>query len=366
MKYMKWSWKIGSLSGIQLKVHSTFLLIIFWVVYSHLSRGDNILTTLLGVAFVLALFACVVLHEFGHAITARRYGIKTKDITLLPIGGIARLEKMPEDPRQELWVALAGPAVNVLIALLIYYLLKITSQPLQLEDYNMMSGSFLVNLMLLNIILVVFNMLPAFPMDGGRVLRALLALKINYLRATEIAAKIGQGMAILFVLTGIFYNPFLVIIALFVWLGATQEAGMVRMKSSLWNITVSRAMITDFSTLTPADTLAKAVNLVLSGSQEDFPVVDNDGRLVGMVRKNDLLLALSRGDINEYVKDAMNTNIQSTSPDELLNRAVVLLQNKEFNTIPVVKSGTLVGLLTRDNINEFLLMNNVLSFSHRA
>lgn len=362
---MKWSWKIGSLSGIQLKVHTTFLLIIFWVIYSHLSRGDDLITSLLGVVFVLALFACVVLHEFGHAITARRYGIKTKDITLLPIGGIARLEKMPEDPRQELWVALAGPAVNVLIALLIYYLLKITSQPLHFEEYNMMSGSFLVNLMLLNIILVVFNMLPAFPMDGGRVLRALLALRINYLKATEIAAKIGQGMAVLFVLTGIFYNPFLIIIALFVWVGATQEAGMVRMKSSLSNVTVSRAMITHFSTLSPADTLAKAVNLVLSGSQEDFPVVDN-GRLIGMVRKNDLLLALSRGDINGYAKNAMNTEIQTTSPDELLKRAIVLLQNKEFNAIPVVKSGTLVGLLTRDNINEYLLMNNALSFSHKA
>jgi len=228
---MKWSWNIGSFRGILLKVHTTFLLIIFWVIYNHLSKGDNIISTLIGVAFVLALFACVVMHEFGHALTARRYGIKTRDITLLPIGGIARLEKMPEDPRQELWVALAGPAVNVAIAFLIYSLLKITSQPLYFEEYDIITGSFLMKLMVLNIVLVVFNMLPAFPMDGGRVLRALLALRINYVRATDIAARIGQGMAILFALIGIFYNPFLVIIALFVWLGAAQESVMVRMKT---------------------------------------------------------------------------------------------------------------------------------------
>ena len=362
---MKWSWKIGTFRGIQLKVHTTFLLIIFWVVYNHLSKGDDIITTLIGVAFVIALFACVVMHEFGHALTARRYGIKTRDITLLPIGGIARLEKMPDDPRQELWVALAGPAVNVAVAFIIYSLLKISSHPVHFEEYNMVSGSFLINLMVLNIVLVVFNMLPAFPMDGGRVLRALLALRMNYVRATDIASKIGQGMAAMFALIGIFYNPFLVIIALFVWMGAAQEAGMVKMKSSIWNVTVSRAMITNFSSLNPSDTLAKAVNLTLSGAQEDFPVVENS-RLVGMVRKNDLLHALSSGNINEYVRDAMTTDIQYTSPDELLNRAVVLLQNNQFNTIPVVKSGALVGMLTRENVNEFLLLNNAMAFSHKT
>lgn len=364
-KTMKWSWKLGTLAGIELKVHTTFLLIILWVIYNHINRGDNIIATVIGIFFVLALFGCVVLHEFGHALTARRYGIQTKDITLLPIGGIARLQKMPDDPRQELWVALAGPAVNIVIATLIFISLKITSRPLQLEEYDVMSGSFLINLMLLNIVLVVFNMLPAFPMDGGRVLRALLALKLNYVRATEIAAKTGQGMAILFAITGIFYNPFLIIIALFVWLGAAQEFGMVRMKNSLSNLTVSRAMITNFSTLAPSDTLARAVNLVLSSSQDDFPVVEN-GSLVGIVRKNDLLVALSRGEINQYVRDAMKTNIESTGPDDYLNSAITLLKNKEFNTLPVVKDGRLVGLLTRNNINEILMINNALSFGHRT
>jgi Zn-dependent protease/predicted transcriptional regulator len=361
---MKWSWEIGSFSGIQLKIHSTFLLIIVWVVYNHISKGDDISATLVGVIFVLALFACVVLHEFGHALTARRYGIKTKDITLLPIGGIARLEKMPDDPKQELWVALAGPAVNVVIALLIFGLLNITSQPVQFEDFEMASASFLINLMLLNIILVVFNMLPAFPMDGGRVLRALLAMRMKYLKATVIASKIGQGMAVFFALIGIFYNPFLIIIALFVWLGAAQEANMVRMKTSLWNITVERAMITDYKTLSPVDTLSRAVNLVLSGSQEDFPVVENNN-LVGMVRKNDLLLALSRGDINEYVKNIMKTDVHIASPDEYIDRAILILQNKDLKTIPVVKSGALVGLLTRDNISEFLLIQDALSYDKR-
>ena len=229
---MKWSWKLGEFRGIAVYMHATFLILIAFVVVSHWSAGHSLLKTLEGVGFILALFACVVLHEFGHALMAARYGIKTRDITLLPIGGLARLERMPEEPLQELWVALAGPAVNVVIAAALFVWLKFTASFAPLEQLTVTSGPFLDRLMVVNVVLVIFNMLPAFPMDGGRVLRALLATRMEYTVATQIAASTGQAMALLFGLAGFFLNPFLLFIALFVWIGAAQEASMVTMKAA--------------------------------------------------------------------------------------------------------------------------------------
>jgi len=305
---MKWSWKIGRFSGIDLKIHATFAIIILWVIYNHIIAGDGLRTTVESLIFVLTIFTCVILHEFGHALMAKKYGIKTLDIILLPIGGVARLERMPEDPKQELWVALAGPAVNVLIAFIIFLILFLTSSPIPLINIEIFTGSFLAKLMALNIILVVFNMLPAFPMDGGRVLRALLALRMEYAKSTKIASKIGKAMAILFGIIGLFSNPFLVFIAAFVWFGANQEEKMVRMKYSKMSYNNSE-YAADLKTLSPNDPIAKAVNLTLSGSKQDFPVVEL-GRIVGVLRKDDLMDTLSRGNINFLVKDVMRTDLK--------------------------------------------------------
>ncbi|WP_345348415.1 site-2 protease family protein [Candidatus Villigracilis affinis] len=190
---MKWQWKLGKFAGIDVYVHATFLLLIAWVGYSHWLENNNWGEVFSGILFILALFACVVLHEYGHALTARKYGIKTRDITLYPIGGVARLERMPEKPIEELWVALMGPAVNVVIAAGLFAYLYLTSSLVPLSELTMASGSFLERLMTVNITLVLFNLIPAFPMDGGRVLRALLAMRMDYVRATQIAASIGQG-----------------------------------------------------------------------------------------------------------------------------------------------------------------------------
>ena len=227
---MKWSWKIGKLAGIDLNIHVTFLLLLGWVALSHWSAGKTLDAVVSGVGFILALFACVILHELGHALAARRFGIATRDITLLPIGGVARLERMPEEPRQELWVALAGPAVNVVIAAAIYVWLTLTNGWVPLSQLSVASGPFLERIMVANVWLVVFNLIPAFPMDGGRVLRALLASRMEYLKATQIAAGLGQGLAFVFGFIGLFTNPFLLFIALFVWIGAAQEASAVQMK----------------------------------------------------------------------------------------------------------------------------------------
>lgn len=175
---MKWSWKLGRFAGIDVYIHTTFLLLIGFIGVSYWLQERSLAAVVGGIGFILALFLCVVLHEYGHALTARRYGISTRDITLLPIGGVARLERMPDEPRQELWVALAGPAVNVVIAAALFGWLFINGSLMPLETLSVTSGSFLERLMLVNITLVAFNLLPAFPMDGGRVLRALLATRL--------------------------------------------------------------------------------------------------------------------------------------------------------------------------------------------
>jgi Zn-dependent protease len=207
---MSWSWRIGCIAGIDVYVHFTFLLLLGWVALAHYLAHGDVTETILGLTFVLTLFAIVVVHEIGHALAARRYGIRTRDITLLPIGGVARLEKMPDDPRQELIVALAGPAVNVVLAVGIYVGLALGQGLGPVRDVLRVGGPLLAQLFWVNVILAGFNLLPAFPMDGGRVLRALLAMRMDYVRATQVAARIGQGMAVLFGFAGLYGNPFLI------------------------------------------------------------------------------------------------------------------------------------------------------------
>ena len=357
---MKWSWKIGEYAGIGVFIHATFLLIIVWVGMSHWLAGKTLAATLAGLGFVMALFGCVLLHEFGHALMAKKYGIKTRDITLLPIGGVARLERMPDDPKQELWVALAGPAVNVVIAAALFIWLQISNGFEPLDQLSLTGGSFAERLMVVNVSLVLFNLLPAFPMDGGRVLRALLATKMEYTRATQIAAFCGQGMALIFGLIGLFSNPFLLFIAFFVWIGATQETGMVQMKSALGGIPVARAMLTDFQTLSPHDPLSRAVDLILRGSQQDFPVVENQ-KVVGILTRADLLLALAKANGNSSVAAVMRCDFQTVELSEMLEATLTRLQTCGCHTMPVLRNGQLVGLVTMDNIGEFLMIQTALS-----
>ncbi len=228
---MRSSLHLGNAFGIPVYLHWTFFLLLGFVALSQLVASGSPLAALGGVVFVSAIFGCIVLHELGHALMARRFGIRTRDVTLLPIGGIARLERMPEDPRQELWVALAGPAVNVVIAGLLGIWLFLTGI-VPGGALSLTGGSFLASLMTVNLALAAFNMLPAFPMDGGRVLRALLAQRTGYVEATVLAAKVGRGMAVVFGIVGLFWNPMLVLVALFVWFGAGQEAEAVRRRAA--------------------------------------------------------------------------------------------------------------------------------------
>jgi Zn-dependent protease/CBS domain-containing protein len=356
---MKWSWKIGTVAGIAVYLHGTFLLLLAWVGASHWLEGGSATAALGGVLFILALFACVLLHELGHALTARRYGIRTRDITLLPIGGVARLERMPDDPRQEVWVALAGPAVNVVIAALLYGWLMVTQTLGPLAALSLTGGPFLERLLVVNVSLVLFNLLPAFPMDGGRVLRALLAMRMDYTRATQIAAHVGQAMAFVFGFLGLFSNPFLLFIAFFVWIGAAQEASMVQMRAALGGIPVSRAMVTDFRTLAPSDPSTLVLQLILAGSQQDFPVVE-DGRVVGVLLRSDVLNALAQRGQEWRVADVMRQAFETVDGSEMLESAFARLQSCACHTLPVTSRGKLVGLLTMDNLGEFLMIQSAL------
>lgn len=363
---MKWQWKLGTFAGIDVFVHATFLLLIGWIGYSHWLQFGTVAKVIEGILFILALFLSVVLHEYGHALTARKYGIKTRDITLYPIGGVARLERMPDKPIEELWVALMGPAVNVIIAGVLFAYLSLTGGLTQVTGLSIASGSFLMRLMMVNITLVIFNLLPAFPMDGGRVLRALLALRLDYVRATQIAAGIGQGMAFLFGLIGLLSNPFLLFIAFFVWIGASQEASMVLMRDSLSGIPVSRAMLTDFKTLSPRDNLSHVVGLLLAGSQHDFPVVDANGDVMGVLERDSLIRALSEKGQSVPVVEVMRANVPSVDSHEMVEAVIIRLQESGAKTLPVMHHGQFVGLVNSENITEFLMIRSALASPRRA
>jgi Zn-dependent protease len=362
---MKWSWKFGEFAGIGVYMHATFLLFIGWVVLTHWSQSHSLIATLEGVGFILALFGCVVLHEFGHALTAKKYGIKTRDITLLPIGGVARLERMPDDPMQELWVALAGPAVNVVIAAVLYFWLIATTGLEPIRNLSLTGGPIIQRLVGVNVFLVLFNMLPAFPMDGGRVLRAILATRMEYTTATNTAATIGQGMALLFGFLGFFTNPFLLFIALFVWIGAAQEASITQMKFALSGIPIARAMITDFRSLSIGDSLGRAIELILTGSQQDFPVEEN-GKVVGILTRDDLLRALAREGKDLPVSEVMQRDFQMVEASEMLETGFRRLQNCQCRTLPVTRNGRLAGLVTMDNLGEFMMIQSALKASQTS
>jgi Zn-dependent protease len=352
---MKWSWKIGTLAGIELRIHATFLLLLAWVGASHWLNGRSMDAALGGITFILALFGCVLLHELGHSLAARKYGIPTRDITLLPIGGVARLERMPDKPSQELWVALAGPAVNVLIAAVLFAWLTLTNDWAPFSQLHIAAGPFAERLLIANVWLVLFNLIPAFPMDGGRVLRALLASRMEYARATQIAASIGQGLAFVLGFVGLFTNPMLLFVALFVWIGAAQEAGAVQMKSAITGTPVRAAMLSDFRHLDHGDTLADAVRLILEGSQQDFPVLER-GRVIGILTRSDLLLALAEHGQDHPVAAIMRREFMSADHSEMLDAAFQRLRECECHTMPVVQGDRLVGLLTMDNLGEYLMI----------
>lgn len=356
---MRWSWKLGSIAGIRIHIHATFLILLAWVGLIHYAADRSLAAAAVGVAFIVAIFATVVLHELGHALMARRFGIRTRDITLLPIGGVSRLERMPREPWREFLVAITGPSVNVALAAIILGALLLTNAPLLPVDHLSRGQLFLARLLWANVALAIFNLLPAFPMDGGRILRAFLATSLDYTRATQIAASTGQMIALLFGFLGLLFNPLLVFIALFVWLGAAEEAAMVQMTSALGGIPVSAAMITNFRTLERRDPLSRAVEHVLAGSQQDLPVVADDV-VVGVLTRGRLLESLARRGKEALVGDVMESRFETADASEMLEPAFARLRECDCHALPVLDRGRLVGMLTPDNVSELLLVQAAL------
>jgi Zn-dependent protease len=358
--------KIGSAAGIGIYLHWTFWLLIVGIFAFYLYQGSTVAAAAIGVGLVLAIFVCVILHELGHALTARRYDVPTRDITIYPIGGVARLQRIPEEPMKEFWIAVAGPAVNVVIGVVLAAIIVATGDTFMPRAFigpeEMTSGgSILATLMWINAALVGFNLLPAFPMDGGRVLRALLATQMDYARATQLAANVGQGMAILFGLLGlIVFNPILIFIAIFVFFGARQESQQAMMRSLTRGVPVRQAMLTRFATLRPDDTLDDAIEELLAGSDQDFPVVE-DGHIVGVLTRKQMMQALSEQGRDTRIGDIVEEgNCAVVEDTTMLREAFEKVQEASCNTLPVVRQGELVGLLTLENVGELMMISSAL------
>jgi Zn-dependent protease/CBS domain-containing protein len=357
---MRWSWRVGSVAGIGIYIHATFLLLILFILFANWHQGNSLHATLSAVAFILAIFGCITIHELGHAFAAQHYGVRTRDITLLPIGGLSRLERMPDVPMQELWVALAGPAVNAVIAGALYIFgLLAGLHPELFMSFHWVGGSFLNKLMVVNFWLLAFNLIPAFPMDGGRVLRALMATRMEYSQATLLAARVGQAIAFAFGFAGLFADPFLLFIALFVWMGAEQESAAVQVRNSLGGIPVQQAMLREFRTLNPDDPLRAAVDQVLAGWQQDFPVVFGD-RVLGLLTREALTRRLAQGGIDGRIRDAMSREVATVDSHDMLETALAAMRTSGARALPVMHDGKLVGVLTTDHIGEFMMIQSAL------
>lgn len=355
---MRWSWKLGRIAGFEVRVHFTMLLLLAWIVLQHWMAGHTMAMMLTGTAFVAAVFGSVLLHEFGHALMARHYGIATRDITLLPIGGVAQLERLPEVPRQEIAIALAGPAVNIVVAALLLAANTLFSTLKPLAEVGAAGGAFAERLMFANLALAAFNMIPALPMDGGRVLRAWLAQRMDRTKATRISSRVAQAFAFVFAVAGAAYAPWLMLVALFVWLGATQEHAEVQAKSALTAVPVAHAMMTDFRTLNVLDTPETAVAAIVGGSQRDFPVLHGD-RLVGVLLQHDLLAAMSSDRLPMHLGQVVRRECVTLHRQDSLDHVFSRLMTSDQGCFPVVEDGRLVGLLTIENLLEFLAFRKV-------
>ncbi len=361
------SFKVCRAFGIDIKVHWTFFLLLAFFAYVGFQNSGSLLVALVTIGVVVALFVCVLLHEFGHSLVAQRLGIEVPDITLLPIGGLARLKALPEKPVDEVKIAIAGPLVNVVLAPMFFIVASLLgADPLVLP--NLLGGLDSVGqvfayLGYINVALAVFNLLPAFPMDGGRVLRGLLATRLGPVRATDISSSIGQLFAVAFFLFGLLGGQiFLALIAVFIFFGASGEAQMVRQREMLRGLSVSDVMGTKrrTETVTPYHNFGQVLDSVIHGYQEDFPVVDEDGRLLGIITRSEILAAAHSPQKYATVRDLMRTDVPTISPEaNLFKDGHRVLQESGLRALPVLQGGELVGMLTVDDVGQASLLRDL-------
>jgi Zn-dependent protease/predicted transcriptional regulator len=357
---MRYSLSLGRPFGIKIAVHWTFLLLIIWIVAINIRHGASTSQVILSVLFILALFVCVTLHELGHSLAARRFGTETKSITLLPIGGMANIEDIPEKPREEIIMTVSGLIVNVIIALVLWVI--VTILPGENFDRNMehITGqNFLSLLMYVNLFIVAFNLIPAFPMDGGRILRAVLSIRFDRVSATRYSMMVGQVFGVIFALVGLFINPFLFVIGIFVVMGARLEYTQVRFTSFLVDHTAGDILMEDYASLQQEEPLKHAVDLLLRSSQKGFPVKEGD-EVVGILTKNDIIGGLSRYGEDAPVREVMTTGFKHVDAATPLRDIFMTMQRERTDILPVFDGRKLIGVIDQDNIQEFIMVQSAL------
>ncbi len=360
---MTWSVPIGRVRGIPIRIHLTFLILLAWIAWLGWQSG-GLQASLWALALIVGLFACIVLHELGHSLVAVHFGSEVRSVTLLPIGGVASVKSIPRQPRQELLVSLAGPAVNVVIVLALAAVRRGFPGWADTEAFPRSTGELLDALIRANLVLAVFNLIPAFPMDGGRVLRSLLAMVLPFPRATAVAAALGQTVALAFILLGLVVNPFLVLIGIFVFLGAESEDRSVRVGSLLQNVFAEDVMVTDFVVLRPEDTVGRCLEYVYHRKLEDF-VVEADGKLVGVLCRKDWMAALHREGPDAAVGSVMRRHFMLLHPKAPLARLHQDLWRLEQGVFPVMSEGRVLGLLTAEDVSRYLMVQEAQSHTAR-
>ncbi|MEO8275258.1 MAG: site-2 protease family protein [Thermoanaerobaculia bacterium] len=347
--------RVGTALGIPLRIHFTFLLLLLWFGLGSAGTGEGFFS---GVVFILLLFGCVALHELGHAAMARRFGVETREIVLYPIGGVARLDRIPSG-KAELFIALAGPAVNLILAgmLVVFLLFRPAQQTFSPQALVDGQAPVVWQLLTANLSLFFFNLIPAFPMDGGRILRSILSLVWGQERATRIASRIGQGFAVLFAIWAVVppFKPVFLMIAFFVFIGAGQEAAYERHRSAVAGLTARSAMITRYETIAPQESLGRAAELLLSTHQQDFPVIDAWGRVAGLLHRVTLIQALALpGGNDRAVLEVMDREPPMVPADLPLEAVLRYLQSRPLQALLVTGESGLLGMITLDNLGQLI------------
>ncbi len=355
---MGWSINIGKIFGIRFRVHATFFLLLFFIFVSVLGQyGIN--RALLATLLICAVFVCVLIHEVGHSLIARRFGKETKSITLLPIGGVATIEEMPEKPIHEIAMAIVGPFINLAIAGILYIFVGQWTGAGESNLYPDSVKSFFAGLIGINVMLAVFNMIPAFPMDGGRVLRGILAIKLDYVRATSAAVFVGQALAMLFIFFGLFFDWWLALIGIFLYIGAGSEKQQVLLKSVLRQVPVSEAMTTDFVALRPDEPVRQAFEYFHHGRQDDFPVIGQGG-VEGILTRDRILASVHEKGLDVPISEVMDREFVSVDPNMPLDEAYKKLLSSKKTAMIVSEAGEIKGMVGLDGISRYFMIKTAL------
>jgi len=351
---MRWSFQIAKFFGIPIRVHITFfLLLIFIGLYG--SRLQGARSGLFGIVSIILIFLCVIIHEFAHSLVARKYGVKIKDIILLPIGGVSEMEELPSQPKQEINVALAGPLTSIVLSLIFFFAYRLLFPEAKAVNISIFQGNLLLNLFAINLMLAIFNLIPAFPMDGGRVLRGILGLKMGLLQATRVAVGIGEFLAILFFFFGLFFNPWLALIAVFIFLGAEGEKRATELKVEISDVPVRVAMLSNVEAISPDVTLSQVLEKICHGLQQDFPIMEGK-EVLGILSRGTFFSALHNHSKETKVREIMSREFTSTSEDAPLSEAFQRMNSEKLSVLPVMQGKIFKGLISLEQIGKYHML----------